>query len=259
MMMRMMILAFQLIPPLSLSLSLFVSRTKKNVPWPLSTRDVVIRATAVDDIAATQSIVVRMKSLQSSEDDAVVPDLESSSSSVVRIDFEGGILFRLCPEEKRLPRSHNDNDDDDDDSEEDSVLVSFKMYMDPKMTSIPSSVINFVTRTVIGTMWNMLLQVAEGVRDGKRPEHQTAIDQRPELYEWIDERIQVLLASSASSSSSSSSTAEDQQPQQQQKSQSSNKDDTQKDSTTAKSTETATEATETPKEGDQDFIAYLQS
>eukprot|EP00522_Entomoneis_paludosa_P012375 CAMPEP_0172456628 /NCGR_PEP_ID=MMETSP1065-20121228/16798_1 /TAXON_ID=265537 /ORGANISM="Amphiprora paludosa, Strain CCMP125" /LENGTH=101 /DNA_ID=CAMNT_0013209777 /DNA_START=59 /DNA_END=361 /DNA_ORIENTATION=- len=43
-------------------------------------------------------------------------------------------------------------------------------------------------------MWNMLLQVAEGVRDGKRPQHLQAIEERPELYQWIEERIQVLLS-----------------------------------------------------------------
>eukprot|EP00527_Entomoneis_sp_CCMP2396_P005890 CAMPEP_0198155470 /NCGR_PEP_ID=MMETSP1443-20131203/69153_1 /TAXON_ID=186043 /ORGANISM="Entomoneis sp., Strain CCMP2396" /LENGTH=180 /DNA_ID=CAMNT_0043822221 /DNA_START=729 /DNA_END=1271 /DNA_ORIENTATION=+ len=145
----------------------------------MSARDIVLRATACDDIKEDNAILIRMKSLAGPADDPVVPE---PSSSVVRADFEGAILIRPCPEHKR-PANNKGN----------HLLVSLKLYVDPHLDSIPVSLINFVTRTVIGTMWSMLLQVAEGVRDGKRPQHQEAIEQKPALYEWIQERIQVLL------------------------------------------------------------------
>ena len=52
------------------------------------------------------------------------------------------------------------------------------MFIDPKLDYVPSSLMNFVVRTVTYTMWCMLLRVAEGIRDGKMPEHQTAIESK---------------------------------------------------------------------------------
>ncbi len=60
------------------------------------------------------------------------------------------------------------------------------------MTVVPTSLINFFTRTVIGTMWGSLLQVAEDVRDGKRPQHAEAIQAKKELYDWVNSRVQVM-------------------------------------------------------------------
>ena len=55
------------------------------------------------------------------------------------------------------------------------ILVSVQMSVDPKIDFVPAALANFVTRTVIYTMWCMLLRVAEGVRDGARPAHAEAI------------------------------------------------------------------------------------
>jgi hypothetical protein len=49
------------------------------------------------------------------------------------------------------------------------------MYMDPKLSYVPTSLLNFVIRTVLYTMWCMLLRVAEQVRDGKSESHQKSI------------------------------------------------------------------------------------
>ena len=63
------------------------------------------------------------------------------------------------------------------------------MSVDPKIDFVPAALMNFVTRTVIYTMWCMLLRVAEGVRDGARPAHAEAIAAKKEsLYDWTRAR-----------------------------------------------------------------------
>jgi len=61
------------------------------------------------------------------------------------------------------------------------------------LAGIPSRALNFITRTVIGQVWEMVLRVAEDVRDGKRPSHKLAIEQNPDLYRFVDERVDVML------------------------------------------------------------------
>jgi hypothetical protein len=69
-------------------------------------------------------------------------------------------------------------DGDGDAGGKKQLLVSVQMFIDPKLDYVPSSLMNFVVRTVTYTMWCMLLRVAEGIRDGKMPEHQTAIESK---------------------------------------------------------------------------------
>ena len=77
----------------------------------------------------------------------------------------------------------------------DQILVSVQMYMDPKLSYVPTSLLNFVIRTVLYTMWCMLLRVAEQVRDGKSESHQKSIREKStELYDWVRERTGAMLA-----------------------------------------------------------------
>jgi hypothetical protein len=46
-------------------------------------------------------------------------------------------------------------------------------------------------------MWDMFLQVAEGVRAGKRLKHQAAIAEKKDFYEWMQGRTGVLLQKAA--------------------------------------------------------------
>jgi hypothetical protein len=55
------------------------------------------------------------------------------------------------------------------------------------------SLINYVTKTLIGGLWGSLLYVAEGVRDGKRPQHREAIEAKADLYRWIEHRSGTML------------------------------------------------------------------
>ena len=61
------------------------------------------------------------------------------------------------------------------------------------LKGIPDFFMNFVTKTAVGMCWSKLLSVADQVRRGKRPEHQQRIEEKAELYAWIQERAQAML------------------------------------------------------------------
>jgi hypothetical protein len=61
------------------------------------------------------------------------------------------------------------------------------------MTGVPQGLINFVLRVGIGRLWYGLLMVAEQVQNGQRPLHTEAIQQKPEIYQFIQQRAQVML------------------------------------------------------------------
>ncbi|KAI2501288.1 hypothetical protein MHU86_13151 [Fragilaria crotonensis] len=155
-----------------------------DMPWPLATRECIIDVVAIDDIDANGAVVVKMET--GSDDDPDVPAIEKST---VRIDFDGGILFRKCP------RDHPAFSKSKHKPDHDMVLVCLTMFVDPKVQLVPQSLINFVTRTVLGGMWTSLLKVAEDVRDGKRPLHAQAMDAKRDLvYDFMQRRIAVMLS-----------------------------------------------------------------
>jgi hypothetical protein len=180
-----------------------------NVPWPLATREVVMEAVAVDDIDETGWIAVRMETVETG---GVVPPPDYG---VERMDFAGAFLFRACPaDHPTLQRQHSnasnnstgmqhddtptptttDNTDTSQEQEQERlVLVSFKMFLDAHIANVPMSLINFVTRTVIGHIWAMLLQVAQDIREGRRPQHAQVIADKPDFYRWVETRVQVML------------------------------------------------------------------
>eukprot|EP00816_Leptocylindrus_hargravesii_P004794 CAMPEP_0196825804 /NCGR_PEP_ID=MMETSP1362-20130617/93265_1 /TAXON_ID=163516 /ORGANISM="Leptocylindrus danicus, Strain CCMP1856" /LENGTH=364 /DNA_ID=CAMNT_0042206295 /DNA_START=4875 /DNA_END=5969 /DNA_ORIENTATION=- len=161
-----------------------------DVPWPLQTREVVISAVGVDDIDDRGEIVVRLHSLHTGDENGLVPPPDENDD-VIRIDFDGGFVFR----------KHVVNDDDNDgiggdfDGDgEDLIMTSFQSSIDSKLNTLPKPLLNFVLRQAFGMMWSMLLRVAEEVRDGKRPEHAKAIAAKREvLYDWVDERVGLML------------------------------------------------------------------
>jgi hypothetical protein len=154
-----------------------------DLPWPWKPRQCNIEVTACDDLDAQNMIVVTMDSLDNDPDIPTTP-------GVVQIEYKGGIVFRPCPmdhpawhKSKRTDRSNK-------------VLVSLTMMVDPKVSFIPVSIVNFVTRTVLGTMWKSMLKVAEQVRDGSRPEHAKAIQQKRELlYDYLEMRVEKMMSS----------------------------------------------------------------
>jgi hypothetical protein len=116
----------------------------------------------------------------------VVPE---TASHVRRVDIDMGIIFQPCPVNHFLlsksktvypPGEH-------------LILLRLEQTIDAHIGGVPISVINFITRTVIGSIWGALLHVAEDVRAKKRPAHLNAITSQPELYRWIQRRVHVML------------------------------------------------------------------
>ena len=182
-------------------------------PWPLATREVIIGAVAFDDIDATGDIGVRLRGLHtgSSETDVAIPPPEGGA---VRVDFDGGFLFRKCPEDHpALPTKPRDTNNGSEDDDEHMLLVSFLMYVDSKINFLPQSLINFLVRTVIGRMWEKFLTVAEDVKAGKRPRHAEAIvAKRACLYDWVEQRVESLFEKHRSNHGDGATHTENKEP-----------------------------------------------
>ena len=158
-------------------------RILANVPWPYSKREALIKAIAVDEIDERDFVAIRITS--DVPVGGVVPPPNPNVAE--RIDFEGTLLFRPCPRNHELLLKSKQV------YREPVILVSFKMFADPRMTGIPTSLLNFITRTVIGTIWAMFLSVAEDLG----PQHKQAIAEKKEFYDWMAHRIGILLQKAA--------------------------------------------------------------
>lgn len=65
------------------------------LPWPLASREVVVSALGMDDINANGDIAVRLCSLDTGDEGGLIPPPDKEDT--VRVDFQGGFLFRRCP------------------------------------------------------------------------------------------------------------------------------------------------------------------
>jgi hypothetical protein len=155
-----------------------------DMPWPLATRETVIEFTTIDDIDANGAFIVKTE--HGLDDDPDVPPVEKGA---VRIDFDGGLVFRKCPRDHpAFVKSKHKPDHD-------MVLICAAMHFDLKVKFVPHSLIHFISRTVLGSMWTSTLKVAEDVREGKRPQHAQAIEEKRDfVYDFIDRRIKVMLS-----------------------------------------------------------------
>lgn len=155
-----------------------------DAPWPMETRQVVLDAVAFDDMFANGDIGVLLRTRDCHEDARVPP--KPTDEEVTRIDVDGAFLFR------RVPRDWGSvGDEDSCDIARDDILATFGFTVDPKLDFIPTWLLNFIVRTVIGTLWGAFIRVAEEVRDGLRPAHAEVITKkRAELYDWVEERAQ---------------------------------------------------------------------
>lgn len=160
-----------------------------DVPWPMASREVLMDVIAIDDIDKNGYIVAKMQSLTTEESQKnqisnfQIPEV---AAGVERIDFDGTVLFRSCPVDHPNYEKAKENFNGD------LILLQFIVSFDAHMT-VPQSVINFITRTVIGHIWNMLLHVAEQVRDGTRKEHKEVIERNADFYQWVEDRSQFML------------------------------------------------------------------
>ena len=155
--------------------------------WPFYDRDLTMRVMAVDAIEDHYGCIAIQALNQTSEDDPVIPE---ATSDVVQLEFANFLLIRACPKDHPLVIRSKRHDDR---GHEPLILLSMSLEVDPHINAIPQSVQNFFTRTVLSRMFLSLLQVAEDVRDGKRPMHKEAIDKKKVLYDWIEERASVMI------------------------------------------------------------------
>jgi hypothetical protein len=158
-----------------------------NIPWPISGAEIVLQTTAVDDIEDRNFIAIRLKSLRTGDANGIVPE---PVGGLRRVPTEGAILLRRCPDDHPLLEKSKAKYDH---HEHGLILLTFKICVRTSLHIFPTAFINFVTRTVIGTIWAMFITVAEEVRDGTRPVHQAAIDEKKEFYDWISERTDKVL------------------------------------------------------------------
>jgi hypothetical protein len=172
-----------------------VIQVSVSVPWPMKPREALFSVQAVDEIDSNGFIIAKMTSIGDTEEGEIVKSSLPSNFKVPepaqgmkRCDFGGIVLFRRCPADhpnyeatrRKFP-------------EGDLILTQFMMSFDAKMTMIPKSAINFVTRTALGVIWNMLLTVAGQVRDGSREDHCNMIVQKADFYKWVEERCKYIL------------------------------------------------------------------
>jgi len=160
-------------------------------PWPMNPRELLMDVMAVDDIDHGGYCAVRLSNIPE-EERKVNPAIPPPDPTCVPVTFEGIFLFEACPanystvvENPQLVK-HMPHD-------EPLLLVTFKMWNDPQLSALPPSIINFVTKNVIGRMWEVFLRIAEKVKDGVMPKHKEAIALHPGFYAWMEGRIQKML------------------------------------------------------------------
>lgn len=159
-----------------------------DAPWPLETRQVVLDAVAFDDMDANGDIGVLLRTRDCDTDTRVPP--KPSDEEITRIEVDGAFLFRRVPSEWA-----KDVGGEVTSVAQDDILVSFGFTVDPKLDYIPTWLLNFIVRTVIGTLWGAFIRVAEEVRDGLRPAHAEVITKKREhLYEWVEQRASCMFA-----------------------------------------------------------------
>jgi len=197
-----------------------VVNVETEVPWPLAKRQVILKAVACDNIDSYPEeedsvksndclgkdggkILIRISSMDCQdnlEEGLIIPPVKKG---VARMKVKGGFTLRKCPSSNPLlettlrcdaTAANRDLSSSLAAAAEDLVLFTFSFCVDPQLAVIPKVFVNFFLRTAMGQMWNMFLNVAEDIKDGKRPDHSKAIEEKREvLYDWIEERTSIML------------------------------------------------------------------
>lgn len=158
-----------------------------DMPFPISDRQVVYDTYAVDCIDESGLIAMKAKSVNVGDIDGLI---QPPPPGMKRIDFEAGFCIRQCPPDHPcLLKSRHSYPPD-----QHLLLLSLTQFADAHVDYVPAPILNFTTRTALGGQWGALLQVAEDVRDGKRPTHTQCIQEKEELYGWVTQRIDAMFA-----------------------------------------------------------------
>jgi len=158
-----------------------------DMPFPFANRECIEHAYSVDSIDEDNAIVVKINSLDPGTHDGI--EVEEPEKGIKRVDLDAGLMIRSCPPDHHLLAKSKALYPPG----EKLLLITITQQIDSHIAGVPLKLVNFFTRTVQGRMWGSLLEVAEDVRDGKRPAHKEAIEAKPELYGWVEQRIKIML------------------------------------------------------------------
>ena len=162
-----------------------------SIPWPMASREVVLLADGIDDIDKNGDIAIRLRSLNTGDEDNLVPPSEDKST--VRVDIDGGFLICKCPNDH--PALLQDQKKKGSSSNDDKILITFAASMDPKMKLLPQSFLNFLVKVAFAFCWSILLKIARDVQNGKREDHKKKIAEKREvLYDWVESRLKEMLS-----------------------------------------------------------------
>jgi hypothetical protein len=163
-----------------------IIRIQLEVPYPFKDRECFLQAFAVDSIDDDRSIIIQVDSMEPGKHFEM--DIPEVSAKLRRAELHAGMLIRPCPPDHPCMQNREEGAE-----RPEMLLFSTTLQADGRVTGVPLSLINFVTRHAVGAQWGALLQVAEDVQQGRRPDHQKAIAAQPELYEWVEERVRIML------------------------------------------------------------------
>ena len=158
------------------------------LPWPLNFVEIVLDAVAIDDIKSSKSIGIRFQTLKSGDKDGLIPPPEPKAN---RLDSNGGFMIHI-PSEELMNRAQDGGFIKKNENPDDFLQYTFLTKLENKGFNVPEYILRFVCRVMILCGWKRFLQVAEEIRDGKRPDHAARIKKNKELYDWIDVRLDVL-------------------------------------------------------------------
>ena len=165
-----------------------IVRVRIDLPLFFANRELIQHAFSVDSVDEDCSVVVKIDSLDEGVTEGV--EIGKTPKGFRRVDFHAGMLIRPCPPDH--PALKNRSSCSAYPDGEPLLLFSLMQQMDSHLAGVPMGLINFLTRTAIGQQWGTLLQVAEDVRDGRRPLHRNAIREKDELYGWVNRRFAYL-------------------------------------------------------------------
>jgi hypothetical protein len=158
-----------------------------DMPFPFANRECIQHAFAVDSIEEDGAIVVKVNSMDTGKHFEI--EIPEVAKGYRRVDFDGGFLICSCPpDHPALEKSKHKYP-----AGEKLLLFSLMQQIDAHVAGVPLKLINFFTRTVVSHQWGALLQIAEDVKEGKRPEFQKVIESKQELYEWVEERVEAMI------------------------------------------------------------------
>lgn len=160
-----------------------------DTPYPFANRECYLHAYAVDciDEDDLNAIYVKIHSYDTGSHHEI--DIPEVPAGYRRAAFDAALLIRPCPPDHPSLIDSKCNYPEG----EKLLLVTMMLEADGRVANVPLSIINFITRSVLWKQWAVLLQIAEEVKSGTRVSHQSMINEKQELYGWIEQRVKIML------------------------------------------------------------------